>query len=108
MELQVIISRNEVIDFQREYRKHICSNPRVKKSELAWITEQAIKHLSQAASLRGEWAVSDTLRPAVIRALSPFALSDEPANILRDAELIRKKQDVGVANLDEARQAIAA
>jgi hypothetical protein len=93
MELQIVISANEVVEHQCNYRKHICGNPLIRKSELTWVAEQIVKKLSLARSMRGEWAVVDTLIPAVVRALSPFALSEQPAKELREAELACKKQN---------------
>jgi len=86
-ELQLAISSNEVLNYQREYRKYICDFPSVRQSELAWITDRIEGMLSAATSQKGGWAVSDTIKPAIIRGLSTFNLSDQPAKFLREMEL---------------------
>jgi len=91
MELQLGINSDEVLDYQRDYRKYICDCPSVRQSELAWVTEKIVAMLSEATSQKGGWAVTDTIKPAVVRGLSPFSLSDKPAKVLREAELACKK-----------------
>lgn len=91
MELELAINGNEVLNYQRDCRDHICSLTYVRQSELAWITEQIVSALSAATSQRGGWAVADTIKPAVARALAQFSLSVEPAKVLRAAELAAKR-----------------
>lgn len=83
MKLQLVISGNEVLEFQRAYRHHIRQFQHVRKSELDWIAAEIVGELSAATSQKGGWAVSDTIKPAVVRDLSSFNLSDQPAKVLR-------------------------
>lgn len=48
MELELAINGNEVLNYQRDCRDHICSLTYVRQSELAWITEQIVSALSAA------------------------------------------------------------
>jgi hypothetical protein len=91
MELQLAITNDEVLHYQRDYRKYICDYPSVRQSELSWVVENIVGTLSKATSQKCGWAVSATIKPGVVSGLSHFNLSREPAKVLRDAELACKK-----------------
>lgn len=90
MELQLVITSDELLDYQRAYREYICKFPSVRQSELAWIAMEIVDKLSAATSKKCGWAVSATIKPAVTRSLSLLNVSDKPAKALRLAELARK------------------
>lgn len=92
MELELAISSNEVLDYQRAYRQQIFRHPEVRRSELAWVTEEVVRALSAVTMRTYAWAISATIKPAVVRGLSSFNLSDKPASFLRKAELAAQRQ----------------
>jgi hypothetical protein len=111
MELQLVITSDELLDYQRAYREYICKFPSVRQSELAWIAMEIVDKLSAATSKKCGWAVSATIKPAVTRSLSLLNVSDKPAKALRLAELARKgpqTEESDAAGETEIEDAIAA
>lgn len=66
MKLRLDISQSEIEQLCEAY-KNRADKPRQKLKN--YVTEQILGRLTQARSVKGDWAVRDTIKPAVVEAV---------------------------------------